>query len=128
MGVTKYGKKDKVRGTTRYENQHDAPRRSNRESGCLGNQVEHEPLGVDNQDWIGQISLESQFGDIGGILTQLIEEASDQLEECVQDISDARSRVERYELKAKKIQARLKVLQDALKQWQVKVVETAVIE
>jgi hypothetical protein len=128
MGITKHGKKDQVRGATSHQNQRDVTGGGDREPRCLGGQAKDEPLGVNHQDWVGQVSLESQFGDIGGILTQLIEEASDQLEECLQDIYDAKIRIERYELKAKKIEARLKILQDALNQWQVKVVETTVVE
>lgn len=128
MSVTEHGKKNQIWRAAGYQDQRDTSGRGDRQSGCLGNQAEDEPLGVNNQDWAGQISLESQFGNVGGILTQLIEEASDQLEECLQDVCDAKNRVERYELKAKKIETRLKILQDALNQWQVKVVETAVIE
>jgi len=128
MSVTKHGKKNQIRGAAGHESHHDVTRRGDRESGCLGCQAEDESLGVNNQNWVGQVSVESEPGDVGGILAQLIEEASDQLEECLQDIYDTRGRIERYELKAKKIEARLKILKDALKEWQAKVIETAIAE
>lgn len=100
----------------------------NQQSGRLGEEAENEPLGANYPDWLRQDPHKPGSASVGGVLSQLIEEADDQLVEIEERIDKALIRVEKYREKIEKVKARRQQLLAVLEVWKAEATKESTIE
>jgi chromosome segregation ATPase len=111
---------DQKRGTRRTEAECDShpDGERNRQVRQLGRESANQPLGTDHPDRSGQAGNTSRLESLGGIYSQLLEEAEEQLAELEDRLEDTKAKAVKYEQRIERLQARRQQLLESLETWQ----------
>lgn len=110
------GKKIRARGAkTRCDR--DTDRKRDRRVGQLGEKFGDQSIGTGDSDRVRKIADSSRLESLGGIYSQLLEEAEEQLAELGERLEDAKTKVVKYEQRIERLQARRQQILDSLEAW-----------
>ena len=83
----------------------------------MGKESGNQSIGTDHPTRTGQNSGASRLESLGGIYSQLLEEAEEQLAELEDRLKETKAKTIRYEQKIEKVRSRRQQILESLESW-----------